>query len=162
MRALSCLHFPACTFLPALSCLHPLTFYFLPPKLNTLWEKHFLIPWSRGYPAKRILPEPLAAPPGLARIMASAMALSGKGNRRRITRSIEKTKGEQMDLRVLSDQVEGKLSDLFEELRSGIAAREDSRAFGAMIEKRITDNWQRICEELGYSALARARSPHHL
>jgi len=60
-----------------------------------------------------------------------------------------------MDLRAVSDQVEGKLSDLFEELRSGISEREDSRAFGAMIEKRITDNWERICTELDYTALDR-------
>jgi len=60
-----------------------------------------------------------------------------------------------MDLRAVSNKIEDKLSDLFEELRSGIAAREDSRAFGAMIEKRIADNWQRICDELGYTALER-------
>jgi hypothetical protein len=33
-------------------------------------------------------------------------------------------------------------------LSSGIAAREDSRAFGAMIERRITDNWDTICGTL--------------
>lgn len=60
-----------------------------------------------------------------------------------------------MDLKTISNQVEAKLSDLFEELRSGISEREDSRAFGAMIEKRITDNWQRICNELGYTAIDR-------
>lgn len=60
-----------------------------------------------------------------------------------------------MNLKAVSDQVEGKLSDLFDELRSGISEREDSRAFGAMIEKRITDNWERICAELDYSALDR-------
>lgn len=63
--------------------------------------------------------------------------------------------GDKMDLKAVSDQVEGKLSDLFEELRSGISEREDSRAFGAMIEKRITDNWERICTELDYTALDR-------
>ena len=60
-----------------------------------------------------------------------------------------------MDLKAVSDQVEGKLSDLFEELRSGISEREDSRAFGAMIEKRITDNWESICTDLGYTPLDR-------
>ncbi len=60
-----------------------------------------------------------------------------------------------MDLKVLSDQLEGKLADQFEELRSGISEREDSRAFGAMIEKRIADNWDRICTELGVTALER-------
>ena len=60
-----------------------------------------------------------------------------------------------MDLKAVSDQIEGKLSDLFKELHSGISEREDSRAFGAMIEKRITDNWECICSELGYTALDR-------
>ena len=60
-----------------------------------------------------------------------------------------------MDLQNISAEIEGKFCDLFEELRSGISAREDSRAFGAMIEKRITDNWQSICSELGYDALDR-------
>lgn len=60
-----------------------------------------------------------------------------------------------MDLRAVSDQVESKLSELFEELRSGIPEREDARAFGAMVEKRITDNWENICSDLGYSALER-------
>lgn len=36
---------------------------------------------------------------------------------------------------------------LFSDLKSGITAREDSRAFGAMIEKRITDNWLDICRK---------------
>ena len=60
-----------------------------------------------------------------------------------------------MDLRRISEQVEEKLSDLFEELQSGVSEREDSRAFGAMIERRITDNWAQICTSLGYSALER-------
>ena len=42
-----------------------------------------------------------------------------------------------MNLRDISQKLETELSKLFEELRSGIAAREDSRAFGAMIEHRI-------------------------
>ncbi|HHU14288.1 MAG: hypothetical protein KBI41_05385 [Kiritimatiellae bacterium] len=60
-----------------------------------------------------------------------------------------------MDLKTVSGQIEDKLSELFEELRSGISEREDSRAFGAMIEKRITDNWERICADLGYTPLDR-------
>ena len=32
-----------------------------------------------------------------------------------------------------------------------MAAREDSRAFGAMIERRILDNWQGICERCGFT-----------
>jgi len=50
-----------------------------------------------------------------------------------------------MNLRELCQILETELSRLFEELRSGIAAREDSRAFGAMIEHRITQNWESIC-----------------
>ena len=42
-----------------------------------------------------------------------------------------------MDLKDLSQKIESELIKLFEELRSGISAREDSRAFGAMIEHRI-------------------------
>jgi hypothetical protein len=50
----------------------------------------------------------------------------------------------------LSQQIELKLEELFLELHSGISAREDSRAFGAMIEKKITENWVAICNELKY------------
>ena len=60
-----------------------------------------------------------------------------------------------MDLKKVSSELEEKLSDLFVELRSGISEREDSRSFGAMIEKRITDNWKSICSKLGYAALDR-------
>ncbi|MCO5067312.1 MAG: hypothetical protein M9910_01260 [Kiritimatiellae bacterium] len=55
----------------------------------------------------------------------------------------------------MSRKLEDKLGDLFEEILSGISAREDSRAFGAMIETRITDNWDTICKDLGYTAIAR-------
>jgi len=58
-----------------------------------------------------------------------------------------------MNLKNISNQVEEKISQLFEELRSGMAEREDSRAFGAMIEKKITDHWQQICAEMEYSPL---------
>jgi len=44
--------------------------------------------------------------------------------------------------------LDGALEQLFSDLSSGIAAREDSRAFGAMIERRITDNWDAICSTL--------------
>jgi hypothetical protein len=60
-----------------------------------------------------------------------------------------------MDQKALALAVEDKISHLFDELRSGMSEREDSRAFGAMIERRITDNWENICEELGYKALER-------
>ena len=49
-----------------------------------------------------------------------------------------------MDYKKISKTIEDKVTELFEELRSGISEREDSRAFGAMIEKRITQNWTKI------------------
>lgn len=58
-----------------------------------------------------------------------------------------------MNFKKMSNTIEDKVSELFEELRSGISEREDSRAFGAMIEKRITQNWEEICTELGYEPL---------
>ena len=61
-----------------------------------------------------------------------------------------------MNLREISSQIEAKLSEIFsEELTSGLAAREDSRAFGAMVEKKIADNWKQICADLGHSPLER-------
>lgn len=59
-----------------------------------------------------------------------------------------------MDYKEISENIERELEKLFEELHSGIAAREDSRAFGAMIEKRITENWEEICSKLNYHAIA--------
>lgn len=53
------------------------------------------------------------------------------------------------DCAVLQEGIEG----LFADLRSGISAREDSRAFGAMIEKRITDNWNELCKKMGFQPL---------
>jgi hypothetical protein len=59
-----------------------------------------------------------------------------------------------MDYKQISQTIENSISTLFAELRSGIAEREDSRAFGAMIEKRITQNWDKLCKELGYEPLS--------
>jgi len=56
-----------------------------------------------------------------------------------------------MNLREISGAIEKELITLFEELRSGMAAREDSRAFGAMIERRILDNWDAICKRCGFA-----------
>ena len=56
-----------------------------------------------------------------------------------------------MNLRDISTKLEVELSKLFEELRSGIAAREDTRAFGAMIEHRIKQNWEGICSRCEWS-----------
>ncbi len=61
-----------------------------------------------------------------------------------------------MDLRKISCQIEEKLLEIFsEDLTSGLAAREDSRAFGAMVEEKIADNWKQICADLGLSSLKR-------
>ncbi len=57
---------------------------------------------------------------------------------------------ENMNYEKISEKIELEIETLFEELRSGISAREDSRAFGAMIEKRITENWVNVCANLGY------------
>ena len=56
-----------------------------------------------------------------------------------------------MNLRKISGAIEKELVTLFEELRSGMAAREDSRAFGAMVERRILDNWDAICKRCGFT-----------
>lgn len=53
-----------------------------------------------------------------------------------------------------SSEIEDKINSLFSELRSGISAREDSRAFGAMIETTIKENWERICHELSFEPVA--------
>ena len=61
-----------------------------------------------------------------------------------------------MDLRKISGQIEDKLSEIFsEELTLGLAEREDSRAFGAMVEKKIVNNWGQTCLDLGYVPLKR-------
>lgn len=40
------------------------------------------------------------------------------------------------------------ISHQFKSYSAGVTAREDSRAFGAMVEKNITSNWEAICKEL--------------
>lgn len=55
-----------------------------------------------------------------------------------------------MNLKTISQSLELQIEGLFAELKSGISAREDSRAFGAMIERRIKDNWGAICSKVGY------------
>jgi hypothetical protein len=54
-----------------------------------------------------------------------------------------------IDCRDFCKSLEDRLWVLFNDFRSGISAREDSRAFGAMIERRITDAWRDICLDLG-------------
>ncbi|MBX7154694.1 MAG: hypothetical protein K1X91_07000 [Bacteriodetes bacterium] len=58
-----------------------------------------------------------------------------------------------MNYKQISNSIEDKISELFDEIRSGISEREDSRAFGAMVEKKITLNWNTLCTELGYYSL---------
>ena len=36
------------------------------------------------------------------------------------------------------------IADQFKSYSAGVTAREDSRAFGAMVEKNITSNWDAI------------------
>ena len=67
-----------------------------------------------------------------------------------------------MNLRELSDAIEKELVSLFQELRTRLAAREDSRAFGAMIERRILDNWQDIRKRCGFTPVRPPWSPHYL
>lgn len=75
-------------------------------------------------------------------------ASSGK---RGVGKQLKSRRSEHMNLRELCQTLERELSKLFEELRSGIAAREDSRAFGAMIEHRITQSWRAICSRCGFT-----------
>jgi hypothetical protein len=60
----------------------------------------------------------------------------------------------------VSENLKGKCSNLqsaieefFKDLLIGVTAREDSRAFGAMVEKQITSNWVSICNELDVKPL---------
>lgn len=55
-----------------------------------------------------------------------------------------------MNFQEISKKIEQEIEELFEELKSGISAREDSRAFGAMIERRIAENWSEVCKKLDY------------
>lgn len=54
-----------------------------------------------------------------------------------------------MDLKLICESLEKELQKLFSDLESGMAEREDSRAFGAMVEKRMTSHWEQICKTLG-------------
>lgn len=58
-----------------------------------------------------------------------------------------------MNYKEITQDIESEIDILFDELRSSISAREDSRAFGAMIEKRITRNWKVICANRGYQTI---------
>jgi len=58
-----------------------------------------------------------------------------------------------MNLQKVCTNLEESLEKLFEELKSGVSEREDSRAFGAMVEKNITQNWKNICSTRGVEDL---------
>lgn len=54
------------------------------------------------------------------------------------------------DYRIFCANLEERFGELFADLKkSGLAAREDSRAFGAMVERRILDSWEVICQKIG-------------
>ncbi|HYV55280.1 MAG TPA: hypothetical protein VE933_11910 [Chitinophagaceae bacterium] len=55
-----------------------------------------------------------------------------------------------MNYKLICENFEAEIIKLFPEIGSSIAAREDSRAFGAMIERRITENWGEVCRKLGF------------
>jgi hypothetical protein len=55
-----------------------------------------------------------------------------------------------VNYREFSASIEKQFRNLFSDLeKSGLAAREDSRAFGAMIEKRVIDSWEAISRNIG-------------
>lgn len=52
-------------------------------------------------------------------------------------------------VKIICAEFTTQFNKLFSDLRSGLSAREDARAFGAMIEKRLIDNWGAICKAAG-------------
>lgn len=58
-----------------------------------------------------------------------------------------------MDYKQHCESLQNAVELLFTDLRSGISAREDSRAFGAMIETRIKESWDGVCSDLGFEPL---------
>lgn len=57
-----------------------------------------------------------------------------------------------MNLMKICNDLESKFKEVFsEELSFGLSKREDSRAFGAMVEQKTADAWDWICLELGYA-----------
>ncbi len=53
-----------------------------------------------------------------------------------------------MHIKQLSSQLEKTLTSHLESAGRSVSAREDSRAFGGMIERSITDDWSAICAKL--------------
>jgi hypothetical protein len=58
-----------------------------------------------------------------------------------------------MDSKKICRRLDDKFIELFAEIKTGMTAREDSRAFGAMIEHRITVAWPKITSNLGFQPL---------
>lgn len=56
-------------------------------------------------------------------------------------------------LEALCKRLEDAIKSEFAQSLSGVTAREDSRAFGAMIENQITTNWPKICKSMNVSVL---------
>lgn len=56
----------------------------------------------------------------------------------------------------VSRLVEGEIAALFKDIASILPKREDSRAFGAMVERKIAENWSDICKKMG---VAQAKVP---
>lgn len=59
----------------------------------------------------------------------------------------------QIDYYKICNSLEKELENVFEELMSWVTEREDSRAFWAMIEKKITSNRDTICNRLWFEAI---------
>ena len=57
------------------------------------------------------------------------------------------------DLQKRCRELEIQITTEFKDHLSGVSAREDSRAFGAMVERIITSNWQEICSRLKVTPL---------
>ena len=57
------------------------------------------------------------------------------------------------DLKGVCSSLERGIVNQLEDYLSAVSAREDSRAFGAMIEKRITETWDVICNQMKVEAL---------
>lgn len=55
-----------------------------------------------------------------------------------------------MNLKKVCSAIEERIAAVFSETRLGISAREDSRAFGAMIEKRVIKSWKKICQDMEF------------
>ncbi len=61
-----------------------------------------------------------------------------------------------MNTKQLSRRLECILTSHLNSIGRSVSAREDSRAFGGMIERSITDDWSAICAKVGVVDLADA------